>query len=168
MKAARKTLGGMNVGMRGRMRAGMSVGLGAGLLMMLVACGSDGDDAPPDTASGSLEQLAAKARCEPDIQTDAAELRQATCDKGARRYVLVTFTNARGQAEWFDEAADYGGTYLVGEKWIAVGDEKVVMRLRGRLGGTVEKSSHHSGSSGGGDHEDGGPGSSGHSGHHTS
>lgn len=153
--------------MRGRMRSGMALGMGAGLLTVLVACGSDGDDAPPDTASGSLEQIAAKAHCEPDIQTDAAELRQATCDKGARRYVLVTFTNARGQAEWFDEATDYGGTYLVGKKWIAVGDEKVVMRLRGRLGGTVEKSSHHSGSSGGGDHEDGGPGHSGHSGHHT-
>ncbi|MGW0902072.1 hypothetical protein [Streptomyces sp. NPDC002853] len=150
------------------MRSGMAVGMGAGLLMVLAACGSDGDDAPPDTASGSLEQLAAKARCKPDIQTDAAELRQATCDKGARRYVLVTFTNARGQAEWFDEATDYGGTYLVGKKWIAVGDEKVVMRLRGRLGGTVEKSSHHSGSSGGGDHEDSGPGHSGHSGHRTS
>ncbi|GAA3081886.1 lipoprotein [Streptomyces rectiviolaceus] len=164
MKAARKTLAGVSKGMRGRMRTGM----GAGLLLMLVACGSDGDDAVPDTASGSLEQLAAKARCKPDIQTDAAELRQATCDKGARRYVLVTFTNARGQAEWFDEATDYGGTYLVGKKWIAVGEEKVVMRLRGRLGGTVEKSSHHSGSSGGGDHEDKSPGQSGHSGHHTS
>ncbi|MFC8129888.1 hypothetical protein [Streptomyces sp. NPDC057302] len=164
MKAARGTLAGASRGMRGRMRTVM----GAGLLLILVACGSDGDDAVPDTASGSLEQLAAKARCEPDIQTDAAELRQATCDKGARRYVLVTFTNARGQAEWFDEATDYGGTYLVGKKWIAVGEEKVVMRLRGRLGGTVEKSSHHSGSSGGGDSEDKSPGHSGHSGHHTS
>ncbi|MCX4667666.1 hypothetical protein OG453_13490 [Streptomyces sp. NBC_01381] len=143
-------------------------GMGVGLLLVLVACGgSDGDDAP-ETASGSLEQLAAKARCEPDIQTDAAELRQATCGNGARRYVLVTFTNARGQAEWLDEAADYGGTYLIGKKWIAVGDQKVVARLRGRLGGTVEEASHHSGSSGGGDHEDSGPGHSGHSGHRTS
>ncbi|MEV0317956.1 hypothetical protein ACIBKX_02655 [Streptomyces sp. NPDC050658] len=141
--------------------------MAVGLLLVLVACGSDGDDAP-DTASGSLEQLAAKARCRPDIQTDAAELRQATCENGARRYVLVTFTTARGQAEWLDEAADYGGTYLVGEKWVAVGDRKQVALLRGRLGGTVEQSSHHSGSSGGGDHEDSGPGHSGHSGHRAS
>lgn len=154
MRTARKTLTGMGVG-----------GL---LTLTLMACGSDGDDAPPDTASGSLEQLAAKARCEPDIQTDAAELRQATCDNGARRYVLVTFATARGQAEWLDEASDYGGTYLVGKKWVAVGDGKVVTRLRGRLGGTVEESSHHSGSSGGGDDEDKSPGHSGHSGHHTS
>ncbi|MEU7579196.1 hypothetical protein AB0B50_16520 [Streptomyces sp. NPDC041068] len=110
--------------------------MGAGVLLMVVGCGSRGDDTPR-TASGSLEQLAAKARCRPDIQTDAAELRQATCVGGARNYILVTFTNARGQAEWLDEANDYGGTYLVGGSWIAVGGADDIAALRDRLGGTV-------------------------------
>ncbi|WP_338695878.1 hypothetical protein V2W30_11435 [Streptomyces sp. Q6] len=132
-------------------------------------CGSgdSGDGAPkiPRTASGTLEQLARKAGCDPDVQTDAEELRQANCGSGEARYVLATFATDRGQAEWLDAADDYGGTYLIGRKWIAVGADKVVTRLRGRLGGTVERSSsHHSGSSGGGGHEEGA--GSGHSGHH--
>ncbi|MEU8955656.1 hypothetical protein AB0C93_15270 [Streptomyces sp. NPDC048518] len=110
--------------------------MAVGGLLMVTGCGSGGDGAP-ETASGSLEQLAAEAHCRADIQTDAAELRQATCENGARRYVLVTFTNARGQAEWLDEANDYGGTYLVGGRWVAVGGAADIAALRGRLGGTV-------------------------------
>ncbi|MFH8605937.1 hypothetical protein ACH4D5_00355 [Streptomyces sp. NPDC018029] len=111
--------------------------MAVGALLAVVGCGSGGDDTPR-TASGSLEQLAAEAGCRPDVRTDAAELRQATCENGARRYVLVTFTNARGQAEWLDEANDYGGTYLVGgSSWVAVGDADDISALRDRLGGTV-------------------------------
>ncbi|MEU5895735.1 hypothetical protein [Streptomyces venezuelae] len=112
-------------------------GMAAGALMMVMGCGSGGDGTPR-TASGSLEQLAAEAGCRPDVRTDAAELRQATCQNGARRYVLVTFTNARGQAEWLDEANDYGGTYLVGgSSWVAVGAADDIAALHDRLGGTV-------------------------------
>ncbi|AZM57562.1 hypothetical protein DMA15_09960 [Streptomyces sp. WAC 01529] len=103
---------------------------------VIVGCGPGGDGAP-GTASGSLEQLAARAKCRADIQTDAADLRQATCENGPRRYVLVTFANARGQAEWLDEADDYGGTYLVGGSWVAVGARADISALRERLGGTV-------------------------------
>ncbi|MFF1375581.1 hypothetical protein [Streptomyces sp. NPDC058308] len=110
--------------------------VGGVLMLAVMGCGSGSDD-PPKTASGSLEQLAAEAGCRPDVQTDAAELRQATCENGARRYLLVTFTNSRGQAEWLDEANDYGGTYLVGGTWVAVGGPGDIAALRGRLGGTV-------------------------------
>ncbi|MGW2056198.1 hypothetical protein ACWCOZ_20175 [Streptomyces sp. NPDC001840] len=116
----------------------------------------------PKTATGSLEQLASQAECEPNIQTDAAELRQANCTTGDGKYVLATFATDRGQREWINEAKDYGGSYLVGRRWVAVGDAKVVAALRGRLGGTVETgSSHHSGGSSTGENE-------GHSGHHMS
>ncbi|WP_399924544.1 hypothetical protein [Streptomyces kanamyceticus] len=110
--------------------------MAAGALLAVAGCGSGGDGTP-DTASGSLEQLADRARCRADIQTDAAELRQATCESGARRYILVTFADARGQAEWLDEADDYGGTYLVGGRWVAVGGRHDIAALRDRLGGTV-------------------------------
>ncbi|MET7535718.1 hypothetical protein ACWGDS_36520 [Streptomyces sp. NPDC055059] len=135
-------------------------------LAVLTGCGSHGDTVPK-TATGSLEQLAARAKCRPDIQTDADELRQATCGDGADRYILATFATDRGQAEWLDQADDYGGTYLIGRRWIAVGGDKAVTALRGRLGGTVEtSSSHHSGSNGGGGQEE--DGHSGHYGHRAS
>ncbi|MBO1333269.1 hypothetical protein [Streptomyces sp. VRA16 Mangrove soil] len=132
-------------------------------------CTSGGvrDEGPkiPRTATGTLEQIAHRAGCaRPAVQTNAAELRQANCGSGTGRWVLATFATDRGQTEWLDSADDYGGTYLVGRKWIAVGPDAVVTKLRGRLGGTVERSSsHHSGSSGGGGHEEA-PGS-GHTGH---
>lgn len=116
------------------------------------ACGAGGDepDAAPKTATGSLEELAAKVTCKPNIQTDAKEIRQANCETKDGKYVLATFATDRGQREWINEANDYGGAYLVGRKWVAVGEEKVVTALRDRLGGAVETgASHHSGGNGG-------------------
>ncbi|MEU3182950.1 hypothetical protein ABZ707_01860 [Streptomyces sp. NPDC006923] len=135
--------------------------LAALALVLAAGCGTNDDEAPrmPKTATGSLEQIASKAECEPDIQTDAAELRQANCTTGDGKYVLATFATDRGQREWLNEANDYGGSYLVGRKWVAVGEAKVVAALRGRLGGTVETGSAHHRPAGGGGHE-------GHSGHH--
>ncbi|WUW18887.1 hypothetical protein OG707_09220 [Streptomyces sp. NBC_01465] len=125
--------------------------------------GCSEDHRTPKTATGTLEQLAAQAECTPEIATDAAELKQANCTTQDGRYVLATFATDRGQREWINGAKDYGGTYLVGRKWVAVGEGKVVTALRGRLGGTVEEGSqHHSGSSGSGGSEPG------HSGHRTS
>ncbi|MFD9873814.1 hypothetical protein [[Kitasatospora] papulosa] len=158
-------------GRRGRARR-TTAAVRAGLALLtacaaLAACGggADQDDPPavPPTASGTLEQLASKADCDPRMQTDAEELRQANCTTEEGRYVLATFATDRGQQEWINEANDYGGSYLVGRKWVAVGDPEVVAALRGRLGGTVETASpHHSGNSGGGGSEEG------HSGHHGS
>ncbi|MFE0102144.1 hypothetical protein [Streptomyces sp. NPDC059009] len=121
--------------------------MGVGVLALVAGCGSNGDGAP-GTAGGSLEQLAVRARCAPDITTDAADLRQATCKKGSRRFVLATFTTDRGQSEWFAEARAYGGTYLVGRKWIVVGSRTVVTEVRERLGGTVVAAGHEHGDGG--------------------
>lgn len=140
----------------------------AGILLLAGCSTEPADDGrgqqrptPKPAATGTLEQLAKKAGCDPNVQTDAAELRQANCKADEGRYVLTTFATDRGQREWINEAKDYGGSYLVGRRWVAVGDPDVVAALRGRLGGTVETASpHHSGDSGGGGSEDG------HSGHH--
>lgn len=134
--------------------------------VLLAGCagGGDGDgnDIPP-TATGTLEELAARAHCEPKLQTDAQELRQANCATDDGRYVLATFATDRGQREWINEANDYGGSYLVGRRWVAVSDAAVIAALRGRLGGTVETAlPHHSGSGGVGGSE------AGDSGHHGS
>jgi hypothetical protein len=150
-------------------------GLAVVVLALAAACGSGGDDdgrVGPDkgakeqrTATGSLEDLARQADCEPNIQTDADELRQANCRTADGRYILATFATDRGQREWINESNDYDGTYLVGRKWVAVGDEKVVAALRERLGGTVETGAQHGSGHEGGDSGSGGDGDGGHEGH---
>ncbi|MBQ1116784.1 hypothetical protein ACH4MN_01210 [Streptomyces anulatus] len=155
---------------RGVRHGGAAALVLAGLLLLAGCSAEPADDGdgrerptPPPAATGTLEQLAKKAGCDPNVQTDAAELRQANCTTDDGRYILTTFATDRGQREWINEANDYGGSYLVGRQWVAVGDPAVVAALRGRLGGTVETASpHHSGDSGGGGSEDG------HSGHHGS
>ncbi len=121
-------------------------------VLALTGCGADGDGgaAVPETATGSLEHLAAEAKCAPDMQTDADTIRQALCGKGDEKYVLATFATDRGQREWINTAKDYGGYYLVGRKWVAVGHEDVVAGLRGRLGGTLEQGVQHGGGHGAG------------------
>lgn len=117
---------------------------GAAALLALAGCGSDGHtEAVPPTATGSLERLAARVRCAPDMQTDADEIRQAVCRTRDGRFILATFATDRGQREWIDDAKDYGGHYLVGRKWVAVGDDGVVRVLRGTLGGDLETGADH-------------------------
>ncbi|MEU3886910.1 hypothetical protein [Streptomyces sp. NPDC029041] len=119
---------------------------GAVAILALAGCGgSGGKDAAavPKEVSGSLEHIAAEADCKPNMQTDADTIRQALCKKGKEKYVLATFSTDRGQREWLNSAKDYGGYYLVGRKWVAVGQQKTVTALQGTLGGTMEEGSEH-------------------------
>jgi hypothetical protein len=124
----------------------------AAALLALTGCGgsdgggtkSDSADRVPATATGSLEDLAAEVKCKPSIQTDADEIRQAICKNPDGKFVLATFATDRGQREWINDAKDYGGFYLVGAKWVAVADQKVVTALRGTLGGDMEVGTNHS------------------------
>jgi hypothetical protein len=123
----------------------------AAAVLASAGCGSGGGGGArsvPETATGSLESLAAEVKCEPDIQTDADEIRQAICQVGAGKFVLATFATDRGQREWLNDAKDYGGHYLVGRKWVAVGSDGTVRTLRGTLGGDVETGADHSGHGG--------------------
>ncbi len=71
-----------------------------------------------------------RGKCKPNLQTDADEIRQAICRNGDGRFILATFATDRGQREWINDAKDYGGHYLVGRKWVAVGDDGVVKAAR--------------------------------------
>ncbi|MFI6013879.1 hypothetical protein ACIBAG_34600 [Streptomyces sp. NPDC051243] len=117
----------------------------AAAVFALAGCGSGGDEkaAVPETATGSLEHLAAEVKCKPNMQTDADEIRQALCKNTDGKFVLATFATDRGQAEWLSGAKDYGGYYLVGRKWVAVGQEKTVEALQSTLGGSMEEGSAH-------------------------
>jgi hypothetical protein len=89
----------------------------------------------------TLEQLAAKSGCQPKIQTGATDLRQGYCTTQEGKFVLVTFTTDKGQKAWLDQAQDYG-KYLVGNRWAAGADPKVLEKLRGKLGGDISGTSH--------------------------
>ncbi|MBL1081109.1 hypothetical protein JK359_03820 [Streptomyces actinomycinicus] len=118
--------------------------LGAAALLALAGCSSGGGtEAVPPTATGSLERLAAEVKCKPNMQTDADEIRQALCRNGDGKFILATFATDRGQREWINDAKDYGGHYLVGRKWVAVGEDGVVKALRGTLGGDLEAGADH-------------------------
>ncbi|MEW2165110.1 hypothetical protein AB0912_19270 [Streptomyces sp. NPDC007084] len=131
---------------RERLLAGAAVAV----LLTLTGCGGGPDDKAgtaretvPATATGSLEDLAAEVKCRPDIQTDADEIRQGVCQVAGGKFILATFATDRGQRDWLNGAKDYGGSYLVGAKWVAVGDRKLVTGLRGTLGGSLEQGASH-------------------------
>ncbi|MBE8475834.1 hypothetical protein [Streptomyces justiciae] len=138
-----------------RLTRPMLAATAAAAVLVLAGCGSggDGDDkaAVPETASGSLEHLAAEVGCKPTIQIDADELRQGSCRKSDAdgKFILATFATDRGQREWINGAKDYGGHYLVGRKWVAVGETKTVTAaLRKTLGGDIEEGQDHTAHSG--------------------
>ncbi|WP_128381970.1 hypothetical protein [Streptomyces cavernae] len=131
-----------------KLTRGGLVAAGAVAMLVLTGCGSGDDgkqaaDAVPKTATGSLEQLASEVKCKPNIQIDADTIRQAICKNTQGKFILATFSTDRGQREWLNGAKDYGGYYLTGRKWVAVGEEKTVTALRGTLGGTMEEGSAH-------------------------
>lgn len=116
--------------------------------------GSDGK--APETRTGTLEELAAMTTCKPDVQIDADELRQGVCKIAEGRYVLTTFSTAKGKRAWLNEAKPYGGSYLVGSKWVAVGTPELLGDLRTTLGGEVENGDNHGSGNGeehGADHK---------------
>ncbi|MFI5817898.1 hypothetical protein ACIA8I_01875 [Streptomyces rishiriensis] len=120
----------------------------AAAALLLAGCSSGGsgkaEASIPVVATGSLEQLAAEVKCTPDMQTDADEIRQAICKNADGKFILATFATDRGLREWINTAKDYGGHYLVGRKWVAVGEDATVAALRTKLGGDIEEGADHS------------------------
>ncbi|MEV4105433.1 hypothetical protein AB0J42_34760 [Nonomuraea sp. NPDC049649] len=101
--------------------------------------------APGKTATvASIDQLGAALGCPgPKLQIDAAELRQAACKTSTGHSILVTFTTGKNQRDWLDAAQPYGGTYLVGDRWVVVSEPPVLEGLRAQLGGRIESGDQH-------------------------
>jgi hypothetical protein len=92
----------------------------------------------------SVEQLSSAIGCpEPDMQVEATELRQAVCQAPKGRYTVATFTTDKGQRDWLDEAQAYGGTYLVGPRWVVIAEPALLEDLQGGVGGAIEATQHH-------------------------
>jgi hypothetical protein len=102
---------------------------------------AQGADGGPST----VEKLAAATGCaKPSITVDAKDLRTGICKMSADQgWSVTTFATDQGQKEWLEDALDYGGVYLVGTRWIVLGNTKeLVEPFRAKLGGTIKVGGH--------------------------
>ncbi|MFJ3925929.1 hypothetical protein [Streptomyces sp. NPDC090022] len=99
----------------------------------------------------TVQEIAAAVGCTAEITVDAEELREGACGTGKDAYRMLTFTAEEGRRAWLAEARNYGGSYLVGDRWIVTAaSAEALAPLRDRLGGTVESGDSHTGGHGGG------------------
>jgi hypothetical protein len=104
-----------------------------------------GNGAPAAVTVSGLPDLAKKVGCGGKLtgQTKAAELNQGVCKTSKGRFTLLTFASDQGQAAWLVEAKEWGGAYLVGQRWIAVSQEPNLKSLQKTLGGAIELGRQH-------------------------
>ncbi|WP_079154425.1 hypothetical protein [Streptomyces subrutilus] len=96
--------------------------------------------------SASIEEIAAAVGCTAHVDVQADELREGGCQTGEGAYRMVTFAADEGQRSWLAEARMYGGTYLVGGRWVVTApSEQALTALRGRIGGDLEAGDSHGG-----------------------
>ncbi|OKK22995.1 hypothetical protein AMK16_04175 [Streptomyces sp. CB00455] len=100
-----------------------------------------GEGAAPST---SIEEIAAAVGCTAHVDVQAEELREGGCDTGEGAFRMVTFAADQGLRSWLTEARVYGGTYLVGSRWVVTAPSPEALgTLRERLGGTLEAGADH-------------------------
>ncbi|MCX5402576.1 hypothetical protein OHA37_01585 [Streptomyces sp. NBC_00335] len=108
------------------------------------AGGAGGRAAPPPPAPEQLDRIAAALGCVPEVTVDAQEVREGACAVDAQAFRLATFSTAQGRSAWLAESRQYGGTYLVGERWIITAPSADALApARARLGGTLESAPAH-------------------------
>jgi hypothetical protein len=95
---------------------------------------------PKPTKPYTVEELGAAVGCTPVFQGKAADFRQANCKVDDTDYLLLDFATDKGQKDWFEYAILYGGSYLVGERWILTSSsEEAMLDLQDELGGRIEQ-----------------------------
>ncbi|OUD01358.1 hypothetical protein [Streptomyces swartbergensis] len=125
------------------------------VLPLVAACGG-GDDKPAAdgrtaTPSGSaapaagvvapakVEVIAGLTGCKVKIRTEADELREGVCHTQKGDYLITTFPEEKLKETWLESASVYGGTYLVGMRWVVSAKPELLEPLRAKLGGTVRE-----------------------------
>jgi hypothetical protein len=100
-------------------------------------------DAAPSVPA-TVEQLATELGCEVYADNTTADFRQASCRHPTDHYVLLTFTAETGRRDWLNAAKPWGGTYLVGQRWVVVANDVAALEpLRDRVGGEIQLGEHH-------------------------
>ncbi|MGY0056541.1 hypothetical protein ACWY4P_08270 [Streptomyces sp. LZ34] len=142
---------------RARVGAGAVLPAVAAVALLAAGCGSDADTdkasigeggkakpsaSAPAARPASVEKLAGTMGCKPEITTDVDDYRQGVCHVGKKKnYVFLSFVTAKGQQDWLGYAQMYGGSFLVGNRWVVSADSmRSLKAARDKLGGTIEKS----------------------------
>ncbi|MFJ6793037.1 hypothetical protein [Streptomyces sp. NPDC091268] len=109
------------------------------------AAGHAAERAPAAAApAASLSEIAAALGCTAEITVEAQELTEGACGTGPEAYRMATFAAGSGQRAWLAESRPYGGTYLVGDRWVVTAaSAQALAPLRDRLGGTIETGASH-------------------------
>jgi hypothetical protein len=95
---------------------------------------------PKPTKPYKVEELATTIGCTPEFQGTTTDFRQASCKKNNDKYMLLDFATDEGQKDWYEYAIIYGGSYLVGERWIVTStSEKKMISLQEKIGGAIEQ-----------------------------
>ncbi|HEU5025337.1 MAG TPA: hypothetical protein VFV01_10515 [Spirillospora sp.] len=129
-------------------RAGLALAVAAVLALPLAAgcsakkAGASGD-ADRAAAPASLDELAARTGCSLVGRRKAQQLQQGNCRNSRGQYVLVSFDSDRDMTSWLNEAKPWGGTYLVGTRWVAVSTPATLQSLRKDLGGHILSGEMH-------------------------
>ncbi|MFZ3494990.1 hypothetical protein ACODT5_17515 [Streptomyces sp. 5.8] len=98
----------------------------------------------PAPAPETLDRIATALGCSPEVTVDAQEVREGACAVEGRAFRMATFSTAQGRAAWLAESRQYGGTYLVGERWIITGPSADALTpARAALGGTLDSAPGH-------------------------
>ncbi|MFD8379400.1 hypothetical protein ACFV2X_12835 [Streptomyces sp. NPDC059679] len=141
---------------RGRIGAGAVVPAVAAVALLSAGCGSDGENdkasigergkakpsaSAPAARPAGVEKLGKAMGCKPEITTDVDDYRQGVCHLGKKNYVFLSFVTAKGQRDWLDYAQMYGGSFLVGNRWVVSAESMGSLKAaRDTLGGAIEKS----------------------------
>ncbi|MET9390208.1 hypothetical protein ABZY20_07305 [Streptomyces sp. NPDC006624] len=137
----------------GRLRATAAAGVLAALALLTAcgggeegkAAGGGGTAAPGVSAApaagvvapAKVEVIAGLTGCTAKIRTEADELREGVCRTEQGDYLITTFPEERLKETWLESAAVYGGTHLVGMRWVVSAEPELLESLRPKLGGTI-------------------------------
>ncbi|MFJ5997483.1 hypothetical protein [Streptomyces sp. NPDC092370] len=133
---------------RARRRIAATAGVLAVLPLVTACGGGDGRGAATTpsvsaapaagvVAPAKVEVIAGLTGCKAKIRTEADELREGVCRTRKGDYLITTFPEEGLKETWLESARVYGGTYLVGMRWVVSAKPAVLEPLRAKLGGTV-------------------------------
>ncbi|QPP08405.1 hypothetical protein G4Z16_20620 [Streptomyces bathyalis] len=117
---------------------------------VLLLGGCSGDSGTVNVSKSSkpptVEKLASALKCKADIQKKVEDYRLGVCKADKTTYTFVTFKDNHAKRGWLDYSKDYGGTYLVGSRWLVVTVKPSKLGpIQAKYGGTVERGRGHGG-----------------------
>ncbi len=119
----------------------------ASVVALLGGCSDSGDGTASVSAKGtppSVEKLGGALECKVKVTKKVEDYRLGSCKKDKTLFTMVTFKDNRAKRGWLDYSKPYGGTYLVGSRWLVLADsDKKLIPVQAKFGGTIEQGASH-------------------------